>query len=222
MGMKKLRGFTGTHRKQALTEEDLHALLDLSTSNNLDDLVFNSIVFSLFHALLRLGETTQSDNPTKCSFRKVTLHHSVKLTPSTFSLVLPTHKADHFYEGSTILIESRTGCLCPHRPFVNYLTARDARFPLHAPLWLRSTGDVPTYSWVVSRLKHALGTDVAGHSLRSGGATTLALAGTPDDHIQAHGRWSSNAYHVYIRKHPIMMQSLLHGHSAFDLSSTRL
>ena len=114
MGMKKLRGFTGTHRKQALTEEDLHALLDLSTSNNLDDLVFNSIVFSSFHALLHLGETTQSDNPTKCSFRKVTLHHSVKLTPSTFSLVLPTHKADHFYEGSTILIESRTGCLCPH------------------------------------------------------------------------------------------------------------
>ena len=61
-----------------------------------------------------------------------------------------------------------------------------------------------------------LGDDVAGHSLRSGGATALALAGVPDDHIQARGHWSLDAYRSYIRKHPIMLQALLHGQSAFD------
>jgi len=68
-------------------------------------------------------------------------------------------------------------------------------------------------------MRDALGDDVAGHSLRSGGATALALAGTPDDHIQARGRWSSNAYQIYIRKHPVMLQSMLHGRSAFDLKT---
>src|SRR5882724_2032227 len=72
----------------------------------------------------------------------------------------------------------------------------------------------------MNRLKSALGSDVAGRSLRSGGATALATAGTPDDHIQARGRWSSHAYHTYIRKHPVMLQSLLHGRSAFDIRSS--
>ena len=61
-----------------------------------------------------------------------------------------------------------------------------------------------------------LGNDVAGHSLLSGGATALALDGIPDDHIQVRGCWSSDAYHSYIRKHPVMLQALLHGQSTFD------
>ena len=61
-----------------------------------------------------------------------------------------------------------------------------------------------------------LGDDVAGHSLRSCGATALAFAGIPDDHMQARGRWSSDAYRSYIRKHLIMLQALLHGQSTFD------
>src|SRR5882724_9338012 len=111
-GMKKLRGFTGTHRKCALTEDDLLTLLDKFDSQDLNDLLFISIVFSSFHALLRLGETTQPDSLSKRSFRKVNLHHSVKLTPRTFSFILLTHKADQFFESSTILIKSRSGHLC--------------------------------------------------------------------------------------------------------------
>jgi len=209
----------GMQRKRALTEDDLLVLLMTYNSEDLDDLLFIAIVFSSFHALLRLGETTQLDSGSKCSSRKTTLRHSVKLTPNSFSFILPTHKADRFFESSTILIEGRNNQLDPRHPFILYLRARDTRFPFHAQLWLRSTGQIPTHSWVVNRLKTALGDNVAGHSLRSGGATALAIAGTPDDHIQARGRWSSNAYHVYIRKHPIMLHSLIHGRSAFDAGS---
>src|SRR5882672_5119455 len=55
-GMHKLRGFTGTHQKQALTEDDLLLLQLTYDSTNLNDLLFLAIIFSSFHALLQLGE----------------------------------------------------------------------------------------------------------------------------------------------------------------------
>jgi len=201
-----------------LTEDNLRLLLLTYDSSNLNDLLFLAIIFSSFHALLHLGESTQPDTPVKCSFHKVTLRHSVKLTPSSFSFVLPTHKADRFFESSTILIESWLGPLCPLQPFRKYLAVCDACFP-HVQLWLRSMGEVPTYSRVIHLLKSCLGTNITGHSLRSAGATALALAGTPDDHMQARGWWSSQAYHVYIHKHPVMLQLLIHGRSAFNMRS---
>ena len=37
------------------------------------------------------------------------------------------------------------------------------------------------------------------HSLRAGGATSLAAAGVSDRHIQVVGRWASDCYKQYIR-----------------------
>jgi len=59
-GMRKLRGFTGTHRKRALTEDDFTLTIRSFRIGNLEDLLFIAIVFSSFHALLRLGK----NNPT--------------------------------------------------------------------------------------------------------------------------------------------------------------
>jgi len=89
---------------------------------------------------------------------------------------------------------------------------------MHAQLWLQSSGQVPTYSWVINKMKNLWDADIGSHSLCSGGATMLALSGTTDDHIQAHSHWSLNAYQIYIHKHPIMLRSL-DGHSAFDTNT---
>jgi len=51
-GMKKLCGFTGTHQKHMLKEEDLLTLLDRFNSQDLDNLCFISIIFYSFHTLL--------------------------------------------------------------------------------------------------------------------------------------------------------------------------
>ena len=40
---------------------------------------------------------------------------------------------------------------------------------------------------------------VGSHSLRSGGAMALRLAGYNDDTIKKLGRWSSNTYLIYIQ-----------------------
>ena len=162
-GTRKLRGFTGTQCRCTLTEDDLLYLLNLPTTD-LDDLLLNAIILSSFHALLQLGETTQPDTCSKCTFHKVTLCLSVKLTPNTFSFILPSHKDDHFFESSMILIKAHSGPLCPQHTFIAYLTAHDARFPMHAQLWLHSSGQVPTYSWIVNKMKSLWDSDVSGHS----------------------------------------------------------
>ncbi|CAL1702703.1 unnamed protein product [Somion occarium] len=45
--------------------------------------------------------------------------------------------------------------------------------------------------------------------MRSGGATFLAEQGTPPSLIQAAGRWTSDAWQAYIRKHPLLLNVFL-------------
>jgi len=50
---------------------------------------------------------TEADTDAKRSFLKTVLRHTVVITQSSFSFILPKHKADRLYEGNTILIEAR-------------------------------------------------------------------------------------------------------------------
>ena len=58
--------------------------------------------------------------------------------------------------------------------------------------------------------------DVAGQSMRAGGATSLAENGIPPNIIQAIGRWASLAFQIYIRKNLVLLQALLFGRAAHD------
>jgi len=46
--------------------------------------------------------------------------------------------------------------------------------------------------------------------MRAGGATALAESGAPPSIIQATGCWASEAFWIYIRKNPTLIQGLLH------------
>ncbi|KAF8586402.1 hypothetical protein K439DRAFT_1646287 [Ramaria rubella] len=184
-GMKKLRGSDPPHQKQPLSEDSLLSLLSQYNSISHDDLLFCSI--------------------------KLTMRHTLLFTDAYFSFLLPYHKADRFFQGNTILVEKRSvfSPLCAHTAMASYLQSRDRLFPFHPELWLTSLGAVPTYSWFVKRLHSVLGLQVGGHSIRSGSATALALAG-------AAGRWTSETFRIYIRKHPVLLQALLHGRTLFE------
>jgi hypothetical protein len=56
---------------------------------------------------------------------------------------------------------------------------------------------------------------IAGHSLRSGGATALALANVPAERIQLAGRWASDTFQIYIPKHPILLNAIIASRAAF-------
>ena len=187
-GCKQLRAVP-TSRKRALTLGDLETVTNsLGNSNDYDDQLFLTQLLTGFFALFRLGEMTYPDDPKLRDPRKVTKRNSVKICDSSFQFFLPGHKADRFFEGNIIIVRKNQHTFDPHKHFTAYLRHRDERFPLSSPLWLTSKGVVPTRSFFIKRLRRFFNSDIAGQSLRAGGATSLAENGVPPSIIQAIGR----------------------------------
>ena len=190
-----------TTRKRALTLSDLI----------LDDLLFKAILLTGFFALMRLGELTFPNTKKLRNWRKVTKRSSVIVYADQYEFHLPSHKADRFFEGNRIIVKRQQySDINPLACFTDYLSSRDEAFPLSSPLWLTSRGTVPTRDFFISRLNRFFENDVAGQSMRAGGATSLAEHGVPPSLIQLIGRWSSDAFFIYIRKSPVLIQALLY------------
>jgi hypothetical protein len=214
-GCRRLRGVP-TKRKRALTLDDLQVVLDYYLHSSLhDDLLFISQLLTGFYALMRLGELTISDDKSLFDHRKITSRTSVSLSDDDYRFFLPSHKADKFFEGNTVIIQRRSS-IDPLSIFKKYLHSRDRLFPFSTDLWLRADGSRPTRSFFIRRMKIFFLNDVAGQSMRAGGATSLAENGVPPHLIQAIGRWASNAFQIYIRKNPVLLQALLFGRAAHD------
>jgi hypothetical protein len=160
-----------------------------------------------FFGLLRLGEMAFPNDLSLQNWKKVTRRNTLKLLPDHYEFLLPGHKADRFFEGNKIVIPAQRFGLEPLRLFTRYLTSRDNIHPVASPLWLTESGDIPTRSFFVSRLRLFFSRDVAGQSMRAGGATALAEHGFSPYVIQASGRWASEAFLVYIRKNPTLLQA---------------
>ena len=209
-------------RKTPLSHANLLLILDsMLSSPSHDQLLFAVLVLTGFHALMRLGELVFSDRKNLCNYRKISLRHSVSVLLGQYSFFLPSHKGDRFFEGNTILVQRLNTLTDPYGPFLAYLNSRDNHFPLHPELWLTSHGQVPTCSWFISRLRAFFPNEIAGQSLRSGGVTSLAEAGADLATIQAAGRWSSDAFRIYIRKNPVLIHAVLFGrpaHQSLDKS----
>lgn len=204
-------------RKRPLSTAEIDVVFrSFGDSPTHDDILFMAMITTGFYGLLRLGELTMPDSVKLRNYRKISMRRTVQLLGSHFSYFLPSHKADRFFEGNTIIIQKLTRTTDPYAAFTGYLRSRDRLFPLHPELWLRATGAVPTRSWFIRRLKQYFPKDVAGQSLRAGGATSLAEAGVLPAVIQAAGRWASNTFQIYIRKNPVLLQALIYGRPAHE------
>ena len=212
----RLRG-SAVSRKRALTFNDLFLVLtDLSSSIQHDDLLFKAMLITGFFALMRLGELTFPNDIKLRNWRKISKHSSIIISHDQYQFHLPSHKADPFFEGNTIIVKEKQYCdINPLSIFKTYLlvSSRDHLHPLSSPLWIRKNGSVPTRNFFITRLRHYFQKDVAGQSMRAGGATSLAEHGVPPSLIQFMGRWSSDAFFIhllYIRKSPVLIQALLY------------
>jgi hypothetical protein len=217
-GCKRLRGVP-TRRKRALSMDDLRRVVThYSYSHSHDELLFVSQLLTGFFALMRLGELVVSDDKSIIDHRKITSRTSVRMSDSDYRFFLPSHKADRFFEGNTIIIQQHNNAVDPLLHFKRYLSSRDRLFPFSPDLWLRADGSRPSRSFFIQRLNLFFDADsgVAGQSMRSGGATSLAENGVPPHLIQAIGRWASTAFQIYIRKNPVLLQALLFGRAAHD------
>jgi len=209
-----------TSRKCALTLEDLGMVINtLGQSADYNDHLFVAQLLTGFFALFHLGEMTYPDDPELHDPRKVTKCNSVRVCDTSFQFFLPGHKADRFFEGNKIIVRKNHHAFDPHKYFTAYLHACDKKFPLSSPLWLTSKGAVPTCSFFIKHLWRFFNSDTVGQSLQAGGATSLAQNGVPPSIIQAISRWASDAFKIYIRKNPVLIQALLFGQTACSESS---
>jgi len=208
-GCLRQRGTPPT-RKLPLTPEHLLGFSLSLASGTHDDLLFLALTFCGFLALHRLGELVDHHNPALRSARKRILRRSATCSPDQFSYHLPAHKADRFFEGNVVVVAHASSApLDPVPVFAAYLTSRDRLARFNPYLWVDSRGTVPSRSWYLARLHRLLPGSFGGHSLRSGGATFFAARGWSYDRIQTLGRWSSDAFRVYIRKHPALLHAAL-------------
>jgi len=201
-----------TSCKWALTITDLKTVVNaLSCSTDFDNHLFLVQLLTGFFALFCLGEMTYPDNLSLRDPRKVTKWNSVHVDNSSYRFFLPGHKADRFFEGNTVIICKNAHKFDPHMHFLTYLHACDHEFPFSPPLWLTSKGTIPTWSFFIQRLCWFFDSDTAGQSLRARGATSLTENGVPPSIIQAIRRWASDAFKIYVRKSPVLIQALLFG-----------
>jgi hypothetical protein len=206
-----------THRKLPLTRQDLitvHAHYGPSPSH--DNLLFLTQLFTGVDCLMRLAELTWPDRRDLQDYRKVTMRHSVEHINDATSFWLPGHKSDQFFEGNRLFI--RRSSAKTYALFESYVNSRDRLFRARPELWLRANGTIPTRSWFMRRLRSFFPNSFGGQSMRAGGATELAEAGTPPAIIQAAGRWSSDTFNCYIRKNPFLFEALLTGRSPHIIS----
>ncbi|OJT14744.1 hypothetical protein TRAPUB_8692 [Trametes pubescens] len=208
-GFKRLRS-KPVVCKRALSKDELQrAFAFFGSTPSYDDNLFISILLTGFHALLRLGELVWPDNTELQTYRKLSMRATIKVDANMFEYLLPAHKADLFFEGNCVIIKRSVNSPDPHTTFCTYLKRRNTLFPLRPELWLRTCGTIPTRAWFMHRLRTIFPRDIAGHSMRARGATSLAAAGVLPATIQALGRWSSDAWLVYIHKHPALLSAML-------------
>ena len=176
-------------------------------------LIWMAMVFGVI-GLFRLGELVPNSKGDK--------HHSfvslqeITVVNEAVTVRLRASKTDVTHQGVDVVMEALplSHALSPASAFARVLSRR-TRLGIQPDLPLFTAEDglsvtkkevVDAMNASVSAVDTALGIPsggkMFGHSLRRGGATSLAHAGVSDAVIQGLGRWKSSAYTLYIQMDP--------------------
>jgi hypothetical protein len=191
------------------------ARLDLF--NPLDAAVYSCLTTTFFTAA-RLGEFTlpslKAFNPTLHVKRSDILfrqdRHGLKVTV----FHLPRTKSS--IDGEDVYWSSQVGIIDPEAALANHFTVNNP--PHDGPLfsWRHPQGLRPlTRSEFLKRINlaaHELGIDsLKGHGIRIGATLEYLLRGVPFDVVKSIGRWSSDAFLLYLRQHAVIIAPYIQG-----------
>lgn len=124
-----------------------------------------------------------------------------QLSPSCIRLRIKASKTDPFRQGCFVHIGLGKAPVCAVQALLSYLSVRGDS---PGPLFLHKSGQPLSRATLSDWLRQILASagvqgNFSSHSFHIGAATVAARNGIPDHLIQALGRWTSNAYQLYIR-----------------------
>ena len=158
-----------------------------------------------FFGCFRAGELCLTDNDkfspkTHLTFKDCVIDTSLR----SVAITLKHSKTDSFSEGVIVKIGCSGTPICAFCLTSQYLATHPS--PLaNSPLLLDSNLTVLRKSYFVATTKLILAASgydpshYSGHSFRAGSATSGASAGFSAWELKMLGRWSSNAYQIYLR-----------------------
>ena len=155
-----------------------------------------------FFGFLRAGEfTINSTIDPSIHLTVQDLQVDAEVNPSGLRVCIKSSKTHPFRQGCFIYLGRGQAPLCPISAILAYLHLRG---PSSGPPFIDTHGRPLTRSRLSSFVQSVLqGSGIpgqfSGHSFRIGAATTAAQCGIPDHLIKTMGRWTSDAYQVYIR-----------------------
>ena len=205
-GSKKVRA-DPVHRKQPVRIEHLLSFVAIArTTRSYDDLLFATIVSCCFYGCHRSGELVLKSKK-EVDWRKIIKRSSLRFSPGYAGYRLPYHKTDPFFRGTDILFSAQESA-DPITLLADYVHRRDKLHGARRALFLREDGSHPTRAWFDSKFFSLVDRSFGGHSLRAGGATYYASLGLSESVIMALGRWSSEAWKIYIRDNPCVRAAI--------------
>ena len=194
-GCKKSR--FSTDIRLPITPIILEQILAASTktiSDKFTRICFRAMCSLAFHALLRIGEMTESKNNL--------LYSNAQIQDDKIYLQFVNYKHSDGSSSLHTILPSPSSPICPVAHMQVYLNMRNRK---SGPLFVNAKGTAVRSQQFNERLKTTLnfvGLDLSrytAHSFRIGGATFLASQGASESMIQQAGRWSSGAFRSYIR-----------------------
>jgi hypothetical protein len=170
-----------------------------------DELVFFCIACCLWSGLGRVYEVVYS----QCDFqrKKQITGANLKPLPSGGYHLALNHPKIKSPNGQSLILIPLPACYCP----VKALAALQAARPLRSDqaLWTLRDGSVADRAWFAASAQRLLGQTIDDSSFRAGGATHMVLNGVNPELVRKLGRWSSEAFDLYIRSRPSMLAACL-------------
>lgn len=212
-----LRGVRRVHphtpkRAPALRLQHVMQIVDheISSRTSYENLLRAFIACTAFCGLMRLGEAVMPKNASDFVPSDYAQRDTFVLDNDTLRFYLPKTKTKQFGEGGWVVIHRN---LVPSGvPLFSlagaFIRARDAWLGPTGLLFAKKSGErLLSRDTIVNMLK-AIDPTLTGHSFRAGGATYLAAIGVREEDIKRMGRWTSDAWQVYVRDHPTIIAEL--------------
>lgn len=207
--LQSLRKLTArAETRLPITPSILKALiqsLDHCGSSNFIKTLLKAMYLLAFHAFLRIGEITQTDQKVQNNLT----FHAVKFlfanSSDPYAFELDFEKFKHYTGASChkLLVKGNQQLtMCPVKTLWEYCKIRGQ---MDWTLFCFLDGTPISRRFFTKKMQLSLNwancspKDYKGHRFRIGAATSAASMGISEQHIQVMGRWRSDAFKKYIR-----------------------